>query len=95
MPILQDARQQELIDRVCGQLVAWNLREPAVVFLSMHTPLAFLGSQLLIAAQPFLGIVTGDEFARDFAVLLEDPASLDLLIRQLEQTTPSPSSDRT
>ena len=90
MPILQDARRQELVDRVCGQLVAWNLREPAVVFLSMHAPLAFLGSQLLIAAQPFLGIVTGDEFARDFAVLLEDPESLDLLITRLEQITPSP-----
>lgn len=90
MPILPSARQQELVDRVCGQLVTWNLREPAVVCLSMHAPLAFLGSQLLIAAQPFLGIVTGDEFARDFAVLLEDPESLDLLITRLEQITPSP-----
>lgn len=90
MPILPSARQQELVDRVCGQLVAWNIREPAIVFLSMHTPLAFLGSQLLIAAQPFLGIVTGDEFARDFAVLLDDPASVELLLQRLEQTTPSP-----
>ncbi|MCC7164085.1 MAG: hypothetical protein IT331_16425 [Anaerolineae bacterium] len=91
MPILQDARRLEVIDRVCGQLVAWNLREPAVVFLSMHAPLAFLGSQFLIAAQPFLGVVTGDEFARDFAVLLQDPESLDLVITRLEQTNPSAS----
>lgn len=91
MPILQDARRLEVIDRVCGQLVAWNLREPAVVFLSMHAPLAFLGSQFLIAAQPFLGVVTGDEFARDFAVLLQDPESLDLVIARLEQTNPSAS----
>jgi hypothetical protein len=90
MPILRDARQQQLIDRISGQLVAWNLREPAVVFLSMHAPLAFLGSQFLIAAQPFLGVVTGDEFARDFALLLQDPESLDMLITRLEQTTPAP-----
>ena len=87
---MQDARRQEVIDRVCGRLIAWNLREPAVVFLSMHAPLAFLGSQFLIAAQPFLGVVVGDEFARDFAVLLQDPDSLELLITRLEQTTPSP-----
>ena len=90
MPILQDARRQEVIDRVCGRLIAWNLREPAVVFLSMHAPLAFLGSQFLIAAQPFLGVFTGDEFAQDFAVLLDDPASVELLVNRLEQTTPSP-----
>ena len=90
MPTLQDARRQELIDRVCGQLLAWNLREPAVVFLSMHAPLAFLGSQFLIATQPFLGVVVGNEFARNFAVLLQDPESLELLINRLEQTTRSP-----
>lgn len=60
-----------------------------MVFLSMHAPLAFLGSQFLIAAQPFLGIVTGEEFVRDFAILLQDPDSLELLIARLEQTTPS------
>lgn len=90
MSTLHDARQEKVIELVCARLIAWNLREPAVVFLSMHAPLAFLGSQFLIAAQPFLGVFTGDEFARDMALLLDDPASVERLLNRLEQTTPSP-----
>lgn len=85
MPAMDDARRTALIERVAAQLVAWNLREPAIIFLTMHAPLAFLGSQFLIAAQPFVGMLTGDSFAREFAVLIEDPQNLELLIARLER----------
>ena len=85
MPVLTDARQRELIERVCAQLIAWNLREPAIVFLTMHAPLAFLGSQFLIAAQPFVGMMTGDAFARDVALVLQDPHNIEQLVARLEQ----------
>lgn len=78
------ARKRELIERVSAQIVAWNLREPALVFLTMHAPLAFFGSQFLIAAQPFLGILGENSFARDFALLLEDPQTVQELITRLE-----------
>ncbi len=84
MSNLDDTRRRELIERVAAQLCRWNLREPAIFFLAMHAPLAFLGSQLVIAAQPFVGMMTGDSFARDFALLLEDPQNIELLIAQLE-----------
>ncbi len=81
-----ETRREEVIERVSRQLVAWNLREPAIVFLTMHAPLAFFGSQLLIAGQPFVGLVTGDAFARDFALLLQDPKNIGLLVSQLESS---------
>lgn len=87
MPSLQDARRDELIERVSERLVAWHLREPALVLLAMHAPLAFLASQLLIAAQPFVGMVTGDAFARDFALLMEDEGGVGELVARLEQGT--------
>lgn len=86
MPALQNARQRELIERVSAQLIAWNLREPAIVIMTMHAPLAFLGGQFLIAAQPFVGVVMGDSFARDFALLLQDPQNIEQLIARLEQS---------
>lgn len=85
MPVSDDARRGDWLERVAAQLIAWNLREPAIVFLTMHAPLAFLGSQFLIAAQPFIGMMTGDSFAREFAELIEDPQNVQLLIARLEQ----------
>jgi hypothetical protein len=82
----QESREREIIERVGSQLIAWNLREPAIVFLTMHAPLAFLGSQFLVAAQPFVGLVTGDAFARDFALLLQDPRNVELLVSHLEKS---------
>ncbi len=90
MLALQDARRAELIERVSAQLCAWNLREPAIVFLAMHAPLAFLGSQVLLAAQPFLGVVTGEKFAHDFALLIQDPQNVEQLVTRLEQAANLP-----
>jgi hypothetical protein len=85
MPLLSETRQQELVERAASKIIAWNLREPAIVFMTMHAPLAFLGSQLWIAAQPFVGMLTGDAFARDFAFLLQDPNALEQLVARLER----------
>jgi len=91
MTNLPDARRQELIERVSRMLRAWNLREPAIVLFTMHAPLAFLASQFMLAAQPFVGVLTGDEFARDFALLLEDPQNIEQLVTRLE--APNASGD--
>lgn len=93
MPALDNAPHRDWIERVAVQLIAWNLREPAIVFLTMHAPLAFLGSQFLVAAQPFVGVFTGDSFAREFAQLIEDPQNVERLIARLEQPTQSLSSN--
>ena len=87
MSALPDDRREALIERVSAQLVAWNLREPAIALLEMHAPLAFLGSQMLLVAQPLLGIFTGDAMAQDLALLLEDPQNIERLVAHLE--TPS------
>lgn len=84
MPAPDDARRRELIERVSARLIAWNMHGPAIAFLTMHKPLAFLGSQFLIAAQPFVSMATGDQFARDIALVLEEPQNIEQLITQLE-----------
>jgi hypothetical protein len=85
MEPLPQARRQELIERASAQLRAWHLREPALVLLTMHLPLAFIGSQLLLIAQPFVGLVTGERTARDLVLFLEDPQNIERLAARLEQ----------
>ena len=85
MESLQDARRQELIERLSAGLRAWNMREPAMVLLTMHLPLAYLGSQLLLVAQPFLNLLTGERMAHDLVLLFQDPQNIELLAARLEQ----------
>lgn len=88
----QNDARRDVIERVAVQLNAWHLREPALLFLTMHAPLAFFGSQLLIAAQPLLGMFTGDGFARELAELIEDPQNIELLSARLaSRVTPAPA----
>jgi hypothetical protein len=51
----------------------------------MHLPLAFIGSQLLLIAQPFVGLVTGERTARDLVLFFEDPQNIERLAARLEQ----------
>ncbi len=83
---LSPARRDELIETIAKRLRAWNLNAPAILFLQLQLPLAFLGSQLLLAAQPFIGVLTGDPLARDLAFLWEEPENIERLIAQLEKS---------
>lgn len=85
MEELSSARRQELMDRVCAQLRAWNLREPALVLFGMHAPLALLGGQFLLFAEPFVGMVTGPRTARDLVWLFQDTQNIEQMMAQLEQ----------
>ncbi len=85
MESLPDARRDELIERVSAQLRAWNLREPAMVLLAMHMPLAFIGSQFLLVAQPFMNLLTGERMAQDLVLIMQDPQNLERLAARLEQ----------
>ena len=82
--LLCPVRRDELIETVAGRLRAWNLTTPAILFLQMNLPLAFLGSQMLLAAQPFVGLFAGDHLARDLAYLWEEPENIERLIARLE-----------
>lgn len=89
MESLSETRRQELIEWLAAQLRAWNLREPALVLLSLHEPLAFLGSQALLVAQPFVSMLTGTRTAQDLALLLQDPQNIARLAARLGDNAPN------
>ncbi len=87
---LDTTRRKELIDRFAHRITKLGMAAPAILFLEMHKPLAFLGAQLLWAAQPFLSIGLNDADVRDFAAIIEDRAGVEELIDRLESAGPEP-----
>ena len=90
---LDASRRQQLIDRVAQQIAGRGMTAPAILFLEMHKPLAFLGAQLLWIAQPFLSIGLNNADLSDLITVVEDRAGVEELIERLEaRQTDSPSS---
>jgi hypothetical protein len=90
---LDASRRQQLIERVAQQIAGRGMTAPAILFLEMHKPLAFLGAQLLWIAQPFLSIGLNNADLRDLITVIEDRAGVEELIERLEaRQTDSPAS---
>lgn len=90
---LDASRRQQLIDRVVQQIAGRGMTAPAILFLEMHKPLAFLGAQLLWIAQPFLSIGLNNADLSDLITVIEDRAGVEELIERLEaRQTDLPSS---
>lgn len=87
---LDAPRRQQLIDGFARRVAGLGLTAPAILFLEMHKPLAFLGAQFLWAAQPLLSIGFSEADLRDFAAIIEDRAGVEELIDRLESIKTEP-----
>ncbi len=81
---LNNERRQQLIASLVRRIAGWGGTAPAILFLEMSKPLAFVGAQLIWVAQPFLSLGLNPADVRDVALILEDPAAVEELITQLE-----------
>ena len=77
-------RRQQLIDQVAYRIAKMRLIAPAILFLEMNKPLAFIGAQTLLMAQPFLDIGLNRADVSDLASILEERTGVDELINRLE-----------
>jgi hypothetical protein len=80
---LADDRRDALIERVAVRLEAASMSVPAIAFLESNRPLAFVGSQMLLVAQPFLSPFASS--LDGWIEILEDRGSVERLIGRLEQ----------
>jgi hypothetical protein len=76
--------QRELLEKVAIQVVKRRLTAPAILFLEMCKPLNFLGSQALIALNPFVQSIFNTTEFQKFALVIEKDANVELLIRLIE-----------
>jgi hypothetical protein len=79
-------RRKALVEQVARRIESVGMTAPAVAFLEINRPLAFLGSQMLLVAQPFLSPFLAS--VDGWIEILEDRGSVEQLVRRLEQGPP-------
>ncbi len=76
--------QADFIKKVANKITDLGLTTPAILLLEANKPLAFIGSQLLLVAQPTLNTFLAPHLTGGMVALLGDPLQVEQLIISLE-----------
>ena len=79
------------VQKVADKITNLGLAGPAILLLEANKPLAFLGSQLLLVAQPTLNIFISPHLTQQTINLLTDSDQLEQLIQALETDPAQPA----
>ena len=86
------------IERLATEVAKRGLFVPAILFLEMHRPLAFLSSQALLLGSGFLGPIFGVGNLQRVYRLLQSSENVERLIQRIEELSvlghPAPTSRR-
>ena len=81
----QSERDIIFIRRVADKIHRSELVTPAVLFLELTKPLALIGSHVMIFFGPIINAFINTEGYYRAAELFEEPANVELLIREIEK----------
>lgn len=82
---LTDEERDALLDKAAHEIGRRKLNTPAILFLEMHKPLAYVGSHAMVAFSPFIIPFVGFDILNDYSRLLADRGNVERLIQRLEQ----------
>ena len=81
---LSPEERDKMIDELARKIVSKGMETPAILFLEMHKPVAFMAGQSLLVAGPFLAPLFGIEGVNRYSSLLSERGNVELLIRRIE-----------
>jgi hypothetical protein len=75
---------EKIIKQVADEIVKRRLTAPAIFLLESSSPLNFIGSQAMIALEPFIKTIFNLPNYRRFALLMEGDKNVKRLIEMIE-----------
>ncbi len=81
---LSPEEREKLIDELAQRIVNRGMETPAIMFLEMHKPVAFLASQTMLVASPVLAPVFGFEGVERYSRLFSTQENVERLIQRIE-----------
>ena len=88
---LSDSEQQ-VVDKICHEVVRRGMTTPAITFLEMARPLNYLGSQTMQFFMPVVSALPNSDEVQTFVNFLERRDAIDTLIDKIEQLDRNSSS---
>ncbi len=85
-------KEQELLEELAQRIHKTGMDSPARLFLTTNRPMSFVGSQVMVAAQPMAQMLFGkggSEWLAKYSHLLEKRSNLDWLMLRLEELAAS------
>ena len=81
------------VDAIARKVVSRRLEVPAVLFLEMHKPLAYIAGQGAMVAMPLIGPLVGPQNMADFSKLVSERANIELLMQRIEELAAARDAD--
>ena len=81
---VSDEDRERILKRVASEIVSRRLTAPAIFFLESCSPLSFVGSQGMIALEPFIQAIFDLPDYRRFALMMERRENVNRLITMIE-----------
>ena len=75
---------EKILKQVADEIVKRRLTAPAIFLLESSSPLNFIGSQAMIALEPFIKAIFDFPNYRRFALLMEGDKNVKRLIEMIE-----------
>lgn len=82
---LKPERRDEMLVAIAKKIEKYNLITPAIFFLQMSKPLAFVGSQAVLFGAPIAGAFIDERLIEDLGQLMGDRENVERLLTMLEE----------
>ena len=82
---IDEEERDRIIEKAAQEIVKRGLTAPALLFIEMAKPINFLGSQLLVAVDPFISSILSSGDYRKFSILMEDDENVERLLQAIER----------
>jgi hypothetical protein len=85
---------EKMLRKVADEIVSRRLTAPAIFFLESCHPLSFIGSQAMIALEPFVHAILDLPNYRKFALMMERRENVQKLMTMIETVNQEQKSAR-
>jgi len=91
---LTEEETEALIEKAANEVARRKLQTPAILFLEMHKPLAYVGASASLVFAPFAVPFLGYEFINNYSRLFAKRENVERLISKIEELSkPSVAKD--
>jgi hypothetical protein len=91
---LTEDETEALVQKAADEISRRKLQTPAILFLEMHKPLAYVGANASLVFAPFAVPFLGFDFVNNYSRLFSKRENVERLIKKIEeQSKPSKAKD--